>query len=87
MLLIGLLQDEASKQKKKLARVVLGPSAEDLAEWLDSIPQLKKYSMKFADVTGASICAITSEDTLKDLGTVARKACCSGEFLAYCVGV
>ena len=86
MLLIGLLQDEASKQKKKLARVVLGPS-DSAQEWLDSIPQLKKYSMKFADVTGASICAITSEDTLKDLGTVARKACCSGEFLAYCVGV
>ena len=82
-----MLQDEASQQKKKLARVKLGPTAEDLARWLDSIPQLKKYSMKLSNVTGASICAIASEDALRDLGTVARKSRCSCEFLAHCVGI
>ena len=67
-----VIQDEESKQKKKLMRVMLGMSAEDLSNWFEGIPQLKKYSTKFAGVTGARICTLASEEDLKVLGIAAR---------------
>ena len=67
-----IVQDEESKQKKKLRRVMLGTSADDLTNWLEGIPQLKKYSTKLASVTGARICTLVSEEDLVALGIVAR---------------
>ena len=64
----AVVQGEESKQKKKLRRVLLGTSAEDLTCWLEGIPQLKKYTAKFAGVTGARICATMTEEDLEDLG-------------------
>ena len=52
-------------------RVMLGMSAEDLSNWFEGIPQLKKYSTKFAGVTGARICTLASEEDLKVLGIAA----------------
>ena len=62
------VQGEESNQKKKLRRMLLGMGAEDLTRWLEGIPQLKKYSIKFAGVTGAKICATMTEEDLEDLG-------------------
>ena len=64
------MQTEESKQNKKLDRVFLGPTEQDLKKWLLCIEQLKPYASQFEDakVTGEAMLAITSEEALADCG-------------------
>ena len=64
------MQTQESKHKKKLERVLLGPTEQDLKQWLLSIEQLKPYAAQFEDakVTGETMLAITSEEALADCG-------------------
>ena len=65
-----MVQEEQSKQKKKLGRLELGSSAEALSAWCQRIPQLKKYAPLFETrgVTGERMRAMASDQELEDLG-------------------
>ena len=60
-LLKGMFEEE-SKQKMKLERTTLGAGANDLLNWLKTIPDLRAYvdTIKESSVTGAQLSPLTS---------------------------
>ena len=58
------------KEKSKMRRCTLGRGAQDLREWLESIPDLHQHSSKFEDagVTGEQLVAVESDGELIELG-------------------